>query len=99
MVETVPQRPASSLQGYLSRWRARHGCTAKELRLPRLHRGPELDFEGSCKGGDVYVIKVLLAKGRVYELHADTWAGGPVVNLRAAIEAFLGTVEIRSFAN
>lgn len=95
VVEVVPARPATSLKGYLARWRAGHGCTAQELRLPPLRLGPELSFRGSCKGGDIYAIKVLLAKGRVYELHADTRVGGPAADLPAALQALAQAVELR----
>lgn len=90
VVEIVPSLPATSLRGYLGRWRAHHGCIARELRLPPL----QLNFEGSCKGGDLYAMKVLLAKGRVYELHADTRAGGPAADLRAALGAFAATASL-----
>jgi hypothetical protein len=94
VVEVVPARPPTSLKGYLGRWRAGHGCTAKELRLPQLGLGPELNFEGSCKGGDLYAIKVLLVKGRVYELHADRRVGAPATDLRAALQTFAATIAL-----
>jgi len=77
------RRSPRSLKGYLRHWRASHGCTAKEVRdLPKTMRGsdapPQLTFAGVCKGGDAYIIRVLLLDDTAYELHADSYArGGP----------------------
>lgn len=100
VVELVPARPAKAVTGYLARWRASHGCTANEVKdLPRSVRDgkelPQLTFEGSCKGGDRFVMRVLVVDGRAYELHADARVVGSKVDLRAELKALLERVELR----
>ena len=74
-----PEAPRN-LAGYLRSWRASHGCTATQIRdVPALRLGasepPQLTFEGTCKGGDVFVNRVLLVGQVAYELHVYALIG------------------------
>lgn len=91
------RRSPRGLEGYLRHWRASHGCTAKEVHdLPKTTRGldapPQLTFSGVCKGGDAYIIRVLLLGDTAYELHADSYVrGGP---LRPRFLELLSAVQV-----
>jgi len=103
VVEVVPQKPPRSLAGFLGRWLANHGCAAKEVKdLPPLsHEGlapVQLAFGGSCKGGDLYLIRVALLGDRAYEFHVDTGVASAPADLRAEMKALLEQVEFKKGA-
>jgi hypothetical protein len=87
-----------TLAGYFRHWRALHGCTAKEVsNLPATRREPplpEITFEGSCKGGDTYLMRVFRLGDAAYELHVDGPVGISPQKLRAAMLELLKQVAL-----
>jgi len=92
-------RSRRSLSGYLPRWLQSHGCVAREVKdLPPLKQGsralPQLTFSGSCKGGEIYLMRVILIGDTAYELHADASPQVKGARLRAALLALFSRLEL-----
>ncbi len=98
------RRSPRTIAGYLEHWRRSHGCTTTQVedvpplgRLP--HLPPQLTFGGSCEGGDIYLMRVVILAGTAYELHADTSIAnvrqGPMPPLRPALAALLDRLALR----
>jgi hypothetical protein len=96
LIEHKPRKRLASLKPaqLLRRWQASHAC-APLLRHdpPPLRRGrqapPQITFAGTCEGGDVFVVRLLLVDGVGYEIHADFLVrNGPNPSPQALDRAF-----------
>lgn len=94
----------TSIKGYLARWRHHHKCAATtrpfDYPVPYSTRTgaartnpPQLEWEGSCAGGDSYIIRAIHLRTQVVEVHVDRRAlRGP--DLEPAFLALLRQIRL-----
>jgi hypothetical protein len=81
---------------WLARWRASHGCVAEVTRAITpiaWLKARQLTFRGRCKGGDNYLIHVVVLDKTIVELHVSTMERGVTdTRLEEALRSLLARV-------
>lgn len=93
-VVQVRMRRPYTMAKYLRRWRADHGCAAKEVKDEILSSSivaPQRTVVGSCEGGDFYAIHFVKLDDGFVELHADS-SSPDEVTLRKALRGLMERV-------